>query len=116
MRGSRHPRDPQDIRHHALGVGQDIVVSVAQHGPSAGGEFGIACRIASPAMLATIDLDDDALGDAGEINDERRHGMLAPHLQSDAPCPQETPQQRLGLGRPAAEMAGACVVLREWHR
>ncbi len=116
MRGSRNPRDPQDIRHYALGVGQDIMVPVAQHDPAAGSEFGIARRIAYPAMLATIDLDGDTLGRAGEINDERWHGMLAPHLQSDAPCPQETPQQRLGLGRPAAEMAGACVVLREWHR
>lgn len=42
-------------------------------------------RIVPGRMLATVELDDQAMLDAAEVSDARNDGMLAPELGRDEP-------------------------------
>ena len=67
-------QDASHNLHHALRIRHHVVVPETQHGEAVAAQMGIAFRIAAAVglhvVLATIELDHEARGEAGEIHDE----------------------------------------------
>ena len=58
-------------------------------------------------MLSAIDLDDEPLGQTGEVGDVVTDGHLATKLGAERLFAELFPEAMLGLGQGAAQLAGA---------
>ncbi len=92
---------------HAIGIGQDLIIPESKHPPALTLQ---PCRPATVGltigMLSAIDLDDEAVGDAGEIEDEWTERMLPPELITfQTPSAQSRPQPTFGIGQGGSQLA-----------
>ena len=102
---------PQDDILYALGIGENVVVPEANDPPSPPLEpRRPAPVVVAVGMLSAIRLDDQAVLEAGEIDDEGSEGMLTAELVALEPPPaQSAPQPTLGLGHGDPQLA--CIAL-----
>jgi hypothetical protein len=98
----------QDDLDDALSVAEDIAVPEAQHTEALSFEPAGPCLIAGEPqrVLSTVDLDDEALGKADKIGDERSYGDLTAKPKTSELLPaQRSPQPPFRLRRMAAQIS-----------
>jgi len=97
----------QDDLLYALGIGENVVVPEANDPPSPPREpRRSAPIIVAVGMLSPIRLDDQAVLEAGEIDDGGPEGMLTAELVALEPPPaQSAPQATLGVGHVDPQLA-----------
>ena len=89
----------QDDLLYAPGIGENVIVPEANDPPSPPLEpRRPAPVVVAVGMLSAIRLDDQAVHEAGEIDDEAPEGMLTAELEALKPPPaQSAPQATLGV-------------------
>ena len=97
----------QDDLLYARGIGENVVVPEANDPPSPPLEpRRPASVVVAVGMLSPIRLDDQAVLEAGEIDDEAPEGMLTAELVALKPPPaQSAPQATLGVGHGDPQLA-----------
>lgn len=94
------------------------MVPQADHAPALRFEERRAQRVARPRfeVLASVEFDDQAGLDAGEVDGVRADGMLATELQpAQASVAQVEPQGAFGVGAVATQLAGECAGREAGH-
>jgi hypothetical protein len=99
-----------DDREDTLGALDDVVVPEAQDAEATRAKEGITVAVVGNlrCMAVSVRLDDQLAVDAGEVGVVGTYGMLpAEVVAALTEAVEDGPQLALGLGRVAAELAGA---------
>ncbi len=111
---STAPRAASTSRNYTGHRIANLIVPEAQNLEAAPVQIGIPCRISLPSLrrvvLGPIDLDDEPLRKAREIDDVGIDGGLPAKMVALPPqLPQLLPQPHFADGRPLAELACPCI-------
>ncbi len=82
---------------------QNLIAVALQNGIA----LRVTQRVICLSVLSAVELDDDTIGVAGEVNDVRPDGRLASEMRlALRPLPQMQPKLPLGIGHMPAQTAG----------
>ena len=104
------PNGLLDRAQDTAGVMQDVLIPEAEHAVAQGFQFCCAFGICSllPAMLATVQFDDQLRRQAGEVRHIGTHRVLAAEPEpGELLSAQVEPEGFLGIGRIAPQSPGA---------